>query len=168
MFVCTAIFYNHDSPRRTEDYLLNKIARSAIRIANGEQDKLLLGNLKMGVDIGYAKEYMEAANDMMQLDEPSDYVIATEAGFSIGYLARSAFITLGHISDWKDADNLIGIDPKFYRPGNQPTLIGDCSKAKEKFGFHAKYDAARVIQLLMEGITGNKINSDLPELEHQI
>ena len=170
MFVCTAIFYNHDSPRRTEDYLLHKIAHSAVRMANGEQYKLMLGNLKMKVDIGYAKEYMEAANDIMQLGEPSDYIIATTVGISIDHLVRCAFHAAGgdvYSHYYCDAPmHKVGVDSTFYRPGNQPTLVGDCSKAESVFGFNPKYNAVDVINMLISKIAEQK--PAIPYEEHQI
>ena len=163
MFVCTGILYNHDSPRRTEDYLLHKIAHSAVRIANGGQEKLGLGNLSMIVDIGYAKEYMEAAVDMMQLDTPDDYVIATGDGYSIEDLTRYAFELV------KDVNGMskVHIDPNFYRPGKLPELVGDYRKAFRVFGFTPKYDAMKVIKMLIDSIT-EKNQSNSYQESHQI
>jgi GDPmannose 4,6-dehydratase len=73
MYVSTGIFYNHESLRRPEAFVTRKITRSAVRILNGQQDKLYLGDLSAEVDFGYAREYMEAAWNIMQLDTPDDF-----------------------------------------------------------------------------------------------
>lgn len=148
MFVCTAILYNHDSPRRTEDYLLNKIARSTTKIQKGLQDKIYLGNLDLPVDIGYAREYMEAAWKIMQLDEPDDFIIATGKTYTIQDLAQEA---LDHVGlDRLFHDGLIGLDERFYRPGKQPVLTGDCSKAESAFSFKLEHDAKSLVKYLVD------------------
>ncbi len=164
MFVCTAILYNHDSPRRTEDYLLHKIAHSAVRMANGEQESLSLGNLTMKVDIGYAEEYMRAANDLMQLNEPDDFVIASDSSCTIDYLVRHAFYLVELPPETMDK---VHIDPKFYRPGKTPTLVGDISKAKEAIGFNPQLDAPSMVQFLIDHIIKRKPTL-LPMEEHQL
>ncbi len=131
MFVSTAIMFNHDSPRRTEEYLLNKICRSAIRVAKGEQETIVLGNLDLCVDIGYAREYMKAAHAMLQLDEPDDFVIGTGTGYRIGYLTGVALEFVGV----DPSENSVVVNPKFDR-SNQPELVADNSKARRVFGFH--------------------------------
>lgn len=144
MFVSTAIMFNHDSPRRTEDYLLNKICHSALRVAKGTQDKIALGNLDLEVDIGYAAEYMQAAYNIMEIDEPRDFVIATGQPYSILKLAEYAL-------EWAGVDpkGLVVKNPQFSRPGKQPVLIGDCFEARKAFGFNAKTDAIAMIQKIM-------------------
>ena len=145
MFVSTAIFFNHDSPRRSEEYLLHKICNSAVRISKGKQKQIALGSLDMSVDIGYAKEFMEAAWQIMQQENPDDYVIGTGEGRTIREFLEEAFAQVG-----LKTEGLVTIDPKFVRPGKQPTLIGDITKAKEAFGFNPKIKFKELIKILIE------------------
>ena len=145
MFVSTAIFFNHDSPRRSEEYLLHKICSSAVRISKGIQDKMTIGALDLPVDIGYAKEYMEAAWKIMQYDKPEDFVISTGESHLIQELVDEAFGLVG-----LNPKGLVEIDPKFARPGKQVELVGDISKAREKLGFEPKVKFKELIKLLIE------------------
>jgi GDPmannose 4,6-dehydratase len=146
MFVATAIFYNHDSPRRTEEYLLHKICKSVVRISKGLQDTLALGNLNMLVDIGYAREYMGAAYQIMQQPKPDDFVIGSREGVMIRYLVNQAFdqVNIGKSLDF------VTEDPEFYRPGKQSNLVGDCRKANKAFGWNPEYAAEDMVKLLIE------------------
>lgn len=148
MYVATAIFFNHDSPRRTEDYLLNKICNSAVRIAKGEQETLALGNLDTCVDIGYARDYMETAHRIMQLDKPDDFVIATGNAVSIRAMARRALVAAE--VDREKQGTCVVEDPHFYRPEPGPTLWGDIRKAQQIFGFKPKHSTLDVVNLLVE------------------
>ncbi len=95
MFVCTGIFYNHESPRRTNDYVTRKITKAAARIKMGLQDKLLLGNLDTKIDFGYAKEYMEIAWEIMQQETSDDYIICTGEVHSVKEFLEEAFKAVG-------------------------------------------------------------------------
>ena len=143
MFASTAIFYNHDSCRRTKDYLLQKISRAAVRIYAGEQDELCLSDLGFQVDIGYAKEYMEAAYQIIQLEIPDDFVIATGKPYSIREIVEVAFKRLGI------SDSLLTEGSDFSRPAKQPILTGDITKAREAFGFAPQQDACSLTQMLV-------------------
>lgn len=145
MFVSTGIFYNHDSPRRNNNYLLNKICRSAVEIEKGKQEKMELGNLDLLVDIGYAKEYMEAAYHIMQQEKPNDFVIATGQPYSIRALAEYALEFAGVT----DVAGLIVSSKSFSRPGEEPILIGNSGKANKAFGFSPHYNARRVVGMLI-------------------
>ena len=136
VFACTAIMYNHESPRRGEGYLLQKI----VRAVNAGRP-LELYNVHMPVDIGYAKEYMEAAHDIMQLDEPDDFVLATEREYKISYLATAAY---AHASLPSSFTAVESSEP-------ESNMIGDISKAQKAFGFAPKVHGAALIKLLMEG-----------------
>ncbi len=146
MFVSTAIFYNHDSPRRSENYLLSKICRSAVRIARGKQEELLLGNLDLRVDIGYAKEYMEAAHSIMQLDKPDDFVIGSGSAYSIWELAKIAINRAGA------SEHRIKQNPDFTRVEKQTMLVGDNIKASNAFGYDPYYKGERLINLMITEI----------------
>lgn len=148
MFVSTGILYNHDSPRRGEDYLVHKICKSAIRVAEGKQDKIRLGNLDHLVDIGHAREYMEAAWSILQLDKPDDYVIATGISYSVGALAYSALGQLGIT----DTHSLVEVDPSFVPKigRTEPPLIGDIEKARTAFGFNPTLHGFMLINSILE------------------
>ncbi len=145
MFVSTAIFYNHDSPRRSEEYLLHKICASAVRISKGLQDKLRIGSLDLRVDIGYAEDYMEAAWKIMQLDKGEDFIISTGKTYTIGELIDEAFSQVGI-----KKEGLIEIDPNFARPGKQVELVGDITKAKIKIGWEPKVNSKELIRILIK------------------
>ncbi len=145
MFVSVGILYNHDSPRRTEEYLLHKICKAAVRIARGQQETLALGNLDARVDIGYALEYMEAAWNMLQLGKSDDFVIATGAASTIEYMVRYAFACAG-VTDpmWR-----VTRDEKFWHPA-KGVLRGDWNKANETFGFIPHTTSLKLIEILIK------------------
>lgn len=145
MFVSTAILYNHDSPRRGGDYLLQKICRSVKRIARHEQQLLSLGNLDMEVDIGYAKDYMQAAVDMLQTDKPDDFIIGSGTSHRIGNVAEEAFRQMGLNSEGR-----ICLDHTFKRPDTQTVLRGDIKKAKAAFGYHPQTNIRQLVQLILQ------------------
>lgn len=147
MHVSTAIFYNHDSIRRQGSYLLHKICRGAVRIARGEQESLPLGDVNMRVDIGYAADYVKAAWQMMQLDRPDDFVIATGHGWTVREMAEEALRVAGVR---ENAASLLTHDATFRRPGHAPTLIGDPAKARRAFGFQPKATVSDVIVMLVD------------------
>ena len=134
LFVSTGILYNHDSPRRSEDFLVHKICRSAIRLADNMQNSLKLGNLTHQVDIGHAREYMEAAHAMLQLSNPDDFVLSTSHPTSVGALADYALEKVGlegGVGKWVLEDSaFISKSDKQDIP-----LVGDNSKAHQAFGF---------------------------------
>jgi len=145
MFVSTGIFYNHESPRRTEDYVTSKITKAVVRISKGLQKELHLGNLDAKIDFGYAKEYMEAAWKIMQLDESDDFIINTGELHSIKEFLEEAFRVVG-----LNPDDYVKFDSKFARPGKIMALLGDNSKAKNAFGFEPKIKFKELINILIE------------------
>lgn len=148
LFVSTAIYGNHDSPRRSEDYLLHKICNSAVRMARGEQESLTLGNINQQVDIGYAKEYVEAARQILQLPKADDFLIATGVAWPIIQMVKEAFSVAGVSGDYYD---LVKVDAKLANSGIvAPTYIGNVSKAFRTFGWKPKYTVKELIPLLVE------------------
>ncbi len=145
MFASTAIFYNHESPRRTEEYVTRKITKAAARISKGLQSKLYLGNLDAQIDFGYAREYMEAAWSIMQLDKPDDFIICTGEVHSVREFLDEAFKTMG-----LNADDYVEFDPRFMRPGNTSTLMGDNSKARNTFNFNPKVRFKELVRIMVE------------------
>src|ERR1700690_3897756 len=127
LFACNGILFNHESPRRGENFVTRKITRSATRIKLGVQEKLALGNLDARRDWGFAGDYVEAMWLMLQQEQPDDYVIATGEAHSVREALDVAFGTLG--LDWQ---KYVEIDPRYYRPTEVDHLCGDASKAAAK------------------------------------
>jgi GDPmannose 4,6-dehydratase len=150
MFVACAILMNHTSPRQAPGYLLQTIARGAAAIARGEQESLALGNLDTCVDVGYAKEYMEAAIRMLELPAPDDFLIATGRSYSVGGLARLALASAGV------PDAPVVRSKEHYREAPPPPLEGDIRKAAGAFGFAPREDAASLVGVLVGHFMGRK------------
>jgi GDPmannose 4,6-dehydratase len=145
MFASTAILYNHESPRRTEEYVTRKITKSVARIACGKQDKLILGDLSARVDWGYAREYMEAAWQMLQLDESDDYVIATGEAHSVEEFVEEAFAVV----NLKPEEYVVS-SKDLFRPTKTGVLVGDTTKARTSFGFEPKVKFKELVKLMVE------------------
>jgi GDPmannose 4,6-dehydratase len=139
------ILFNHESPRRGENFVTRKITRAIARIKAGLQDKLFMGNLEARRDWGYAKEYVEAMWLMLQQSEPDDYVVATGETHSVKDFLKLAF---GHVGlDW---EKYVEIDPKFYRPAEVDQLVGDATKAHKKLGWTPKTKFADLVRLMVD------------------
>ena len=130
MFVAVGIFYNHESPRRTECYVTRKITRSVARIKGGLQEKLVLGDMSALLDWGYSKEYMEAAWQIMQLDRPDNFVIGTGEVHSVREFVDEAFAYVG-----LNPDKYVESSQQLFRPAQNSILKADISKANKTFGF---------------------------------
>jgi len=137
MFACCGILFNHESPRRGENFVTRKITRAVGRIKAGLQEKLFLGNLKSKRDWGYAKEYVEGMWRMLQQDRPDDYVLATNQTNTIEEFLEVSFNHVG--LDWHD---YVDFDSRFLRPAEVDLLIGDYTKARETIGWepHTRMD----------------------------
>jgi len=145
IFASTAILYNHESPRRTQEYVTRKITSSVARIYLGKQDKLELGDTSAKIDWGYAKEYMDAAHSILQLDEPDDFIIATGESHSVQEFANEAFRCVG-----LNASDYLQINNKLIRPSKTSDLIGNISKAKKSFGFDPKFKFKELVHLMVQ------------------
>jgi GDPmannose 4,6-dehydratase len=162
LFVCSGIAYNHESPRRGENFVTRKITSSVARIKAGRQDCLLLGNLSARRDWGYAPEYVDASWRMLQLDQPADFVLATGRLTTVRDFARAAFAALdieltfegaGPEEIGRDATTrreLIRVDSRFYRPSDPDRLVGDSRAAASRLGWSAKTDAPALAVLMAE------------------
>jgi len=139
------ILFNHESPRRGENFVTRKITRAIARIKAGLQDKLFMGNLEARRDWGYAKEYVEAMWLMLQQSEPDDYVVATGETHSVKDFLVQAFGQVG--LDW---EKHVEIDPKFYRPAEVDQLVGDATKAHKKLGWTPKTKFADLVRLMVD------------------
>ena len=127
------ILFNHESPRRGEEFVTRKIARAAARIASGRQDKLHLGNLDAKRDWGFAGDYVEAMWLMLQRDTPDDYVIATGETHTVREFCDLAFARVG--LRWQEH---VVVDPALFRPAEVDLLLGDASKAREVLGWEPR------------------------------
>lgn len=163
MYACNGILFNHESPIRGETFVTRKITMAIAKIKNGLQDKLYLGNLDAKRDWGFAGDYVEAMWLMLQHDEPDDFVIATGETHSVREFVELAFGEVGIEIGWQGegvdevgvnvatGDVLIEVDPKYYRPTEVESLIGDPSKAKEKLGWEAKVGLRELVKMMVAG-----------------
>jgi len=149
MRVYNGILFNHESPRRGENFVSKKIVMAAARIKRGEQDKLWLGNLDAKRDFGYAKEYMEWVWRIMQSDTPDDFLIATGETHSIEEFVERAFARLG--LNWRDH---VSIDPSFMRPAEVDLLMGDASKSRRLLGFEPAVKFNQLVDLMVDAEMG--------------
>ncbi len=149
MYACNGILFNHESPVRGETFVTRKITRALARIKLGLQDCLYLGNLDALRDWGHARDYVEMQWLMLQQEQPEDFVIATGVQYSVRDFAEIASRELGIVIKWKgkgvaekgyDADGkcIVQVDPRYFRPTEVETLLGDPSKAKQKLGWTPK------------------------------
>ena len=145
LFTCNGILFNHESPRRGDEFVTKKIVKAAVNIKNGKQKKLYLGNLDAKRDWGYAKEYVEAMWLMMQHDTPDDYVIATGKTYSVSDFLVMVFESLG--MDWQD---YVEIDSALYRPSDVNLLLGDATKAKTQLNWEPKVDIKELAAIMVE------------------
>lgn len=145
IFASTAILYNHESPRRTVEYVTRKVTHAVARIASGKQDKLVLGDLSARIDWGYSGEFMEAAWQMLQLDRPDDFVIGTGEAHSVREWVDQAFAVVG-----LKADDYVEIDQRLLRPTKTSTLVADITKARRLFGFNPQVTFAPLITMMVE------------------
>ena len=145
MHASCGILFNHESPRRGENFVTRKITQSVAKISKGLQDKLILGNLDAKRDWGYAKEYVEAMWLMLQQETPDDYVIATNETHSVREFLEIAFEHIG-----KDYNDFVEVSSAYYRPAEVDLLIGDFSKAKEQLGWESKTSFADLVKLMID------------------
>jgi GDPmannose 4,6-dehydratase len=145
MFVCSGILFNHESPRRGENFVTRKITRGVAEIRAGLRKKLVLGNLDARRDWGFAGDYVEAMWLMVQQDEPDDYVIATGETHSVREFLEEAFGLLD--MDWRE---YVEIDPRFYRPAEVDILLGDASKARIKLGWQPRVTFKQLVKIMVE------------------
>ena len=144
LFACNGILFNHESPRRGENFVTRKITRSAARIKLGLQKTLVLGNLDARRDWGFAGDYVDAMWRMLQADVPDDYVVCTGVSISIRDFLALTFEQLD--MDWRD---YVVIDPKFYRPAEVDFLEGDSTKARTVLEWKPHTDITSLVRLMV-------------------
>jgi len=161
MFACNGILFNHESPRRGETFVTRKITRSVAKIHLGQMEYFELGNLDSRRDWGHAKDYVEAMWQMLQLDDPEDFVIATGCMHSVREFVEKSFGFIGKEITWEgEGDHEIGkekgtdiirikVNPKYYRPTEVEQLLGDASKAKQKLGWTPKVTFDELVKDMM-------------------
>ena len=162
MFAVNGILFNHESERRGETFVTRKITLAAARIAAGEQDKLYLGNLDALRDWGYARDYVECMWLMLQHDTPEDFVIATGEQHSVREFTERAFREVGINLRWegegineRGIDTatgriLVEVDPKYFRPAEVETLLGDPAKAKKLLGWNpSKTSCEELVRIMV-------------------
>jgi GDPmannose 4,6-dehydratase len=131
MYACNGILFNHESPLRGETFVTRKISRGLARIKVGLDETLYLGNINALRDWGHAKDYVQAQWLMLQQNEAKDYVIATGHQYSVRQFIETAAGHLGMAIEWQVTGNtIIRIDPRYFRPTEVDTLLGDASKAR--------------------------------------
>jgi GDPmannose 4,6-dehydratase len=159
MFACNGILFNHESPVRGETFVTRKITRAAARIALGFQQCLYLGNLNSLRDWGHARDYVEAQWRILQHDRPEDFVIATGEQHSVREFCELAFARCGIDLEWRGSgpqekgvvaatrdpsrsiapgDTVVAVDPRYFRPTEVETLLGDPAKAKSLLGWECR------------------------------
>ena len=138
------ILFNHESPRRGETFVTRKITRGLANIAAGRQEKLYLGNLKARRDWGYAPEYVEAMWQILQANEPGDYVIATGEAHSVQDFLGICCECLGI-----QPRDIVEEDPRYYRPSEIDLLVGDASKARQLLGWRPKVAFRQLVEIML-------------------
>ena len=158
LYACTGILFNHESPRRGETFVTRKITRALKAMSEGRQTVLKLGNLNAKRDWGHAKDFVEAMWMMLQQDEPDDFVIATGEQYSVREFVEAAAPYFGMDIEWQgEGLGEIGIDkntglvrvivdPKYFRPSEVETLLGDATKAKQKLGWEPKISFDQLVE----------------------
>jgi GDPmannose 4,6-dehydratase len=156
MYACNGILFNHESPIRGETFVTRKITRALARIKLGLQDCLFLGNLDSKRDWGHAKDYIEMQWLMLQQEQPEDFVIATGVQYSVRDFVDAAATEIGIAVEWrgtgvdeKGYDALgkciVQVDPRYFRPTEVETLLGDATKAREKLGWTPRITFAELV-----------------------
>jgi len=178
MFACNGILFNHESPLRGETFVTRKITRAASKIVLGMQDKLFLGNLNAQRDWGHAKDYVEAMYLILQQEKPEDYIIATGVTTTIRKFVQMAFAEVGITISFKGenenevgfvenikfeilnsknintnlkiGDEVLAVDPRYFRPTEVELLIGDPTKSQTQLGWKPKYNLQMLVEDMMQ------------------
>ncbi|OWR47283.1 GDP-mannose 4,6 dehydratase like protein [Danaus plexippus plexippus] len=162
MFACNGLLFNHESPRRGENFVTRKITRGVAKIQLGLMSHLEMGNLDSKRDWGHAKDYVEAMWLILQQDEPEDFVVASGEAHSVREFIEKAFACVGRGVVWrgegvhetghdKHTDQLlVKVNPKYFRPTEVDLLLGDASKAKQKLGWTNKTTFEELVKDMVE------------------
>jgi GDPmannose 4,6-dehydratase len=145
LFACSGILFNHESPRRGLEFVTRKITHGVARIKLGLADELRLGNLESRRDWGFAGDYVKAMWQMLQQDQPDDYVVCTGITHSVREFCEAAF---GHVG--LDYNDYVVQDPRFYRPAEVDLLVGDPKKAREKLGWQPCVSFEGLVEMMVD------------------
>ena len=143
--VYSAIFYNHESLVRPEEYVTRKITKAVAKIYYGKQKTLSLGDIKSKIDWGYAEDYVEAAHKIMQLKKPDYFVIGSGKAYSVEFFLKKCFEYVG-----LNYKKYLKINKKLIRPSKNSTLVANTLKAQKVFNFKPKTNINKIISLMME------------------
>ena len=173
VFACNGIMFNHESPRRGENFVSRKITLSLANILAGKQDKIMLGNLDACRDWGFAKDYVEGMWLVLQQPEPDDFIFSTGQQYSVRDFILEAFSLCGFDLEWRGSGVdevgfdkntnriLIQVDPSFFRPTEVDTLVGNPRKAKDVLNWHAKTPFKELVHLMVESdLKGNGLDPE--------
>jgi GDPmannose 4,6-dehydratase len=162
VFASNGILFNHESERRGKTFVTRKITVAASKIVLGQQERLMLGNLDSKRDWGYAPEYVEGMWRILQADMPDDFVLATNETHTIREFVEETFKVLGEEILWKGngtdekgvlkstGKEVVGIDPRYFRPTEVDILIGNPAKAKEKLGWEPKTTFKDLVKIMVK------------------
>ncbi len=162
MFACNGILFNHESPRRGENFVTRKITLAVANIMAGKQEKLSLGNMNAKRDWGFAGDYVKGMYLMLQQEKPGDYVLATNETHTVREFVNAAFDSVGVTIRWEgegakekgyDAKTgrlLVDVNPEFYRPAEVEFLWGDCTKAEKELGWKREVSFEGLVKMMMD------------------
>ena len=162
MFACNGILFNHESPRRGEEFVTRKITIAIAKILAGKQDKLSLGNLDAKRDWGFAKDYVEGQWLILQQDKPDDFVLATGETHTVREFVEAAFEEVGIKIEWRGSGAyeegynaatgklLVDVNPKYFRPAEVDLLLGDPSKAQRVLGWQRKVSFCELVKIMIQ------------------
>jgi GDPmannose 4,6-dehydratase len=184
LFASNGILFNHESPRRGETFLTRKVTRAVARIRYGFEERLYLGNLDAKRDWGYAPDYVEGMWRILQHEDPEDFVLATGESHSVREFCELAFLEAGIELEWRGSgtsevgvvkstsfqathqnnrvpepgDEVIAIDPRYFRPTEVGYLLGDASKARKKLGWEPSVTFKKLGQIMVQADIQNLLN----------
>ena len=162
MFACNGILFNHESPRRGENFVTRKITLAVADILAGKQDKLSLGNMDAKRDWGFAGDYVKGMWMMLQQDQPGDYVLATNETHTVREFVQIAFAKAGvelrfegtgvdeKAYDVKTGKLMVDVNPVFFRPAEVEFLWGDCTKAEKELGWKRDVSFDGLVEMMVD------------------
>ncbi len=145
LFVCNGILFNHESPRRGENFVTRKITKGLAAIRKGQARELRLGNLEAKRDWGFARDYVDAMWRMLQQEQADDYVVATGETHSVQEFLEEAFGYVG--LDWR---KYVVVDPRYFRPAEVDLLLGDPGKAKQRLGWQPQVSFQELVRMMVD------------------